>query len=271
MTTMLEGAGKTALVTGASSGIGRAFAELLAARGYALVLVARRRDRLEALAATLGQRHGVAAHVFVEDLTDPAAAARLVDALDRSGLSVDVLVNNAGYGVSGAYLTRPWAEHARFLQIMVTAVCELTHRLLPGMLERGWGRVINVSSVAALVPSPAGHTLYGAAKAFLVRFSEALSAEYGASGVRATALCPGFTFTEFHDVLGTRDRMNAMPRVLMLDAARVAREGYDAAMRGEPVWVTGRIYRLLVWLQTVLPKRLVRAVSARAGRRYRKT
>jgi hypothetical protein len=271
MTTTPEGHGRTALVTGASSGIGRAFAELLASHGYTLVLTARRRERLEALAAALRERHGVAAHVFVEDLTDAPAPARLADALAALGLHVDVLVNNAGYGVAGAYLKSTWADHARFLQIMVTAVCELTYRLLPGMLERGWGRIINVSSVAGLVPAPAGHTLYGASKSFLVRFSEALSAEYGSGGVHATALCPGFTYTEFHDVLGTRDRMNVMPKFLMLDATKVAREGYEAVMRGEPVIVNGWIYRVLVWLQTVLPKRLVRAASVRAGRRYRRT
>jgi short-subunit dehydrogenase len=263
-----EGDGKTALVTGASSGIGKAYAELLAEKGYGLILTARRRERLDALAADLGKRHGVAAQVVVADLAEPDAAAQIVAAL--GGARVDFLVNNAGYGVPGSYHNVPWADHQTFMQVMVMAVCDLTYRLLPGMVERGWGRIINIASVAGMVPAPAGHTLYGAAKAFLIRFSEALSAENAAHGVNVTAVCPGFTYSEFHDVLGTRDKMNRMPRMLWLDAPAVAREGYEAVMIGLPVVVNGRIYKTLVWLTGVLPQRLARWVSGGAGRRYRK-
>jgi hypothetical protein len=268
---MSEGRGRTALVTGASSGIGRAFAELLADRGYALVLTARRRERLDELAAALARERGVETHVIVDDLADPQACSRIVSELAQRKIHVDVLVNNAGYGVPGSYANVTWAEHEKFMQVMVMAVCDLTYRLLPGMIERGWGRIINVASVAGMVPSPAGHTLYGAAKAFLIRFSEALASENAARGVNVTALCPGFTWSEFHDVTGTRDRMNTVPGILWLDAPAVAREGYDAVMRGEPVMVNGRIYRFLVWLNGALPRRLSRWVSGLAGRRYRKT
>ncbi len=116
------------------------------------------------------------------------------------------------------------------------------------MIDRGWGRIINIASVAGMVPAPAGHTLYGASKAFLIRFSEALHAENGPKGVNATAVCPGFTFSEFHDVTGTRDKMNKMPGFLWLKADDVAREGYDAVMKGRSVVVNGRIYQFLVWL-----------------------
>jgi hypothetical protein len=268
---MKEGLGKTALVTGASSGIGKAFAELLAEKGYALVLTARRRDRLDELAAALGQRHGVATHTIVADLADADASADIVSALQHRRLTIDFLVNNAGYGVPGSYVNVPWPDHARFMQVMVTAVLDLTHRLLPAMLDRGWGRVINIASVAGMVPAPAGHTLYGASKAFLIRFSEALSAEGAPKGVHVTAVCPGFTYSEFHDVLGTRDRMNKMPSILWLDAPSVAREGYDAVMRGHSVVVNGWIYRFLVWLNGTLPRGLSRWLSGLAGRRYRKT
>jgi uncharacterized protein len=264
-----EGDGKTALVTGASSGIGKAFAELLAEKGYGLILTARRRERLDALAAELAERHGVATRAVAADLAEPDAAATIVAAL--GGARVDLLVNNAGYGVAGSYATVPWADHQAFMQVMVMAVCDLTYRLLPGMVERGWGRVINIASVAGMVPAPAGHTLYGASKAFLIRFSEALSAEYASRGVNVTAVCPGFTHSEFHDVLGTRDRMNKMPAVLWLDAPTVAREGYDAVMNGDSVVVNGRIYRILIWLTGVLPRRLSLWISGGAGRRYRKT
>lgn len=268
---MHEGQGRTALVTGASSGIGKAFAELLAGRGYALVLTARRGDRLDELAAALGQRHGIDTHTIVADLAEPNAPAAIAAELQRKGLTIDVLVNNAGYGVPGSYVNVGWADHSRFMQVLVTAVLDLTYRLLPPMIERGWGRVINIASVAGMMPAPAGHTLYGASKAFLVRFSEALAAENMAKGVNVTAVCPGFTLSEFHDVTGTRDRMNKMPGLLWLNANDVAREGYEAVMRGDPVVVNGRIYQLLVWLNGALPRRLARWVAGLAGRRYRKT
>ncbi len=264
-----EGDGKTALVTGASAGIGKAFAQLLAAKGYGLILTARRRDRLDELARQLNQQHRVATHVIVADLAEPDASARIADAVRAQGLHVDLLINNAGYGQPGSYVNVPWADHQRFIQIMMTAVCDLTYRLLPPMVERGWGRVINIASVAGLVPAPAGHTLYGASKAFVIRFSEALAAENLSKGVNVTAVCPGFTYSEFHDVTGTRQQMNSVPKIMWLDAADVAREGYDAVMRGDAVVVNGRIYRCLLWLMGVVPKALVRGISQRAGRRYR--
>ena len=268
---MKEGEGRTALVTGASSGIGKAFAELLAAKGYAVVLTARRRDRLDELAGQLAAQHQVVAHVIVADLAEPAASAQIAEAVRAQGLDIDVLVNNAGYGVPGSYVNVPWTDHQRFIQIMMTAVCDLTYRLLPPMLERGWGRVINIASVAGMVPAPAGHTLYGASKAFVIRFSEALAAENGPKGVNVTAVCPGFTYSEFHDVTGTRDKMSSVPAMLWLNANDVAREGYDAVMRGDSVVVNGRAYRLLIWLIGVVPRSIVKAVSASAGRRYRQT
>jgi len=268
---MREGEGKTALVTGASSGIGKAFAEHLAAKGYGLVLTARRRDRLDELAGQLAAAHGVPTHVIVDDLAEPDAPARIAAAVRASGLQIDFLINNAGYGVPGSYVNVAWADHQRFIQIMMTAVCDLTYRLLPAMIDRGWGRVINIASVAGMVPAPAGHTLYGASKAFVIRFSEALSAENTAKGVHVTAVCPGFTYSEFHDVTGTRQQMKSVPAMLWLDASDVAREGYEAVMRGDPVVVNGRAYRILLWLMGVVPRGLVKAVSRAAGRRYRKT
>jgi len=268
---MKEGSGKTALITGASSGIGKAFAQLLAQKGYAVVLTARRGDRLEALAAELREKYQVATHAIVADLAQPNASAQIASELASRRLAIDLLVNNAGYGVPGSYVNVPWLDHERFMQVMVTAVLDLTYRLLPGMIDRGWGRIINIASVAGMVPAPAGHTLYGASKAFLIRFSEALQAENGPKGVNATAVCPGFTFSEFHDVTGTRDRMDKMPGFLWLKADDVAREGYDAVMKGRSVVVNGRIYQFLVWLNGALPRSLSGWVSGQAGRRYRKT
>jgi hypothetical protein len=261
---------RTVLITGASSGIGEAFADVFSAHGFDLVLVARREDRLRALAERLSARDGVAAHVVVADLSEGDAVTRLCDELGARGLDIDALVNNAGYGVPGIFTGPAWAEHEAQMRVMVTVVAELTYRLLPGMVARGYGRIINVASLAALAPAPAGHTLYPAAKAFVVRFSEALSHEVRAAGVLVTALCPGFTMSEFHDRTGTRARVSRLPAFMWMDAATVARQGYDAVMAGTPVYVTGRVNRLIATLASVLPYAAVLRVSRRFSTLYRR-
>lgn len=265
-----EGTGRSALVTGASAGIGRAFADELAARGFDLILVARRRERLEAAANEIREREHVHVDVLPADLSVPGAPAAVVDEVRARGLAVQVLVNSAGYGVTGTYERRDWSVHRDFLQVMVTAPCELTHLLLPGMLERGWGRIIQIGSVAGQMPAPAGHTLYGASKAFMVRFAEALHAEHSGDGVHTTAVCPGFTYSEFHDVTGTRAQVSRMPGWMWMDAPTVARQGLDAVSRGQAVLINGRANRALVWFTRVLPQGLVRRAVSRSGRRYRR-
>lgn len=262
---------RTALVTGASSGIGEAFAEVLAAEGFDLVLAARREQRLQAVADRLRQRHALRVEILVADLSRADEPARMCEEIARRGMTVDVLVNSAGYGVPGDFVSSPWARQAALLQVTVHAATELTHRLLPGMIERGYGRILNVASLAAFVPAPAGHTLYAACKALIVKFSEALSNEVRSSGVYVTALCPGFTFSEFHDVTGTREMVRRLPSWLWSDAATVAREGYDALMAGRPVHVTGRINRGIATLARLAPQRLLVAVGRRTARAYRKS
>ena len=261
---------RVALVTGASSGIGEAFAEVFAAEGFDLVILARREARLHAVQSRLSEKYGVRVDVMAEDLEDPAAPARISADLEARGLKIDALVNNAGYGVPGSYIASGWDVHERFLQIMVVAVAELTHRLLPGMIERRYGRIINVASLAGLVPAPAGHTLYAASKAFLIKFSESLGHEVRRHGVSVTAVCPGFTYSEFHDVTGTRARMKSLPRFMWLSASDVARHGYDAVMAGESVVVTGRVNAAIATMVRMLPQRLVIGVGRRIGRQYRK-
>lgn len=254
-----------ALVTGASAGIGAALATELAARGCSLVLTARRLDRLDALAAALRARHGIRVESIAADLADAAAPERLCSDIEQRGIAIDVLVNNAGYGVTGHYPAQPWAVHAAFLQVMVTAPCELAHRLLPGMQQRGYGRIVNVASLAGLIPGSAGHTLYAASKAFLIKFSQSLALENAGRGVHVTALCPGFTYSEFHDVTGTRAIVSRMPKWMWLGADDVARQGIDAVERGEPVWVTGRVNRLIKSLVKLVPDRIaLRAVQKRS-------
>src|SRR5687768_9242121 len=261
---------RTALITGASSGIGEAFADVFAARGFDLVVTARREDRLRALANRVETRHGRRVEVITADLSQREAPATLCDEMAGRGLNIDALVNNAGYGIPGVYLSSPWARQEAMLQVMVVGLAELTHRLLPGMIERKYGRIINVASLAGLVPAPAGHTLYAASKAFVIRFSEALSHEVDRHGVHVTALCPGFTRSEFHDVAGTRDTVSRLPGWLWMDADTVARQGVDAVMAGTPIYVSGRINRTIATLVRFIPQWLVRSISRRVGRTYRK-
>ncbi|MEW9570229.1 SDR family NAD(P)-dependent oxidoreductase [Rhodanobacter sp. Si-c] len=257
------------LVTGASAGIGASFARALAARGHDLALTARRRERLESLAVELHQQHGCTVTVLAADLADPAAPKALCEELAQRGLAVDWLINNAGYGVPGSFAASDWRTHADFLQVLLNAPVELAWRLLPGMHERGYGRIVNVASLAGHVPGTAGHTLYAPAKVFLIKFSQGLALESRERGVHVCALCPGFTYSEFHDVTGTRTLMNKLPGFMWQNAGEVVAEGIAAVERGDAVHVTGRVNRLIKGMFKLMPDRLAFRLSARQGRRYR--
>ncbi len=256
-----------ALITGASSGIGAALAREYARRGVPLVLVARRAERLEALAAELSPQ--VDCVVIAADLADPATPARLFEQTQARGLFIETLVNNAGYGVPGRYLSADWRTHADFLQVLMTSVAELTHRYLPAMEAAGRGRILNVASLAGLVPASAGHTLYGATKLWLIRFSESLDQESRQRGVHVTALCPGMTYTEFHDVNGMRDKVAKLPKGIWLTSDEVARLGVDAVEAGKPRIVTGRANRVIAALSKYLPEAVARALIGSRSKDFR--
>ena len=262
---------RTALITGASAGIGAEFARQLAARGMNLVLVARRRDRLEVLARELSEQHGVTATIIARDLADPDTPRSIASRLHDQHIHVDFLVNNAGYGVPGKFNTPDWQAHSDFLQVLVTSVAELTYLLLPAMQENQWGRIINVASMAALMPGSGGHTMYAASKAFLVRFSESLAMENQQTGVRVIALCPGFTYSEFHDVTGTRELVSKMPKKMWLQAADVAHSGIQAIERKNflPVVIPGSYYRRIALLTRFMPQRLMLRYMRRRARDFR--
>lgn len=262
---------RLALVTGASAGIGAAFARHLAARGYDLALTARRLDRLDALADELRSRHGVLALTVAADLAEPGGPARILDHLAAEDRHVDCLINNAGYGLPGVYAETPWAEQAAFVQVMVTAPCELAHRVLGGMRERRFGRIVNVASLAGLMPPAAGHTLYAASKASLVRFSQSLHLETRGQGIHVSALCPGFTYTEFHDVNGTRERAaSSTPKWLWMLAGDVVEAGWRAVEANRPVCVPGAVNKAIAAVARAIPEDWALALMASQGGRVRK-
>lgn len=260
---------RVALVTGASAGIGKAFAVELARQEHDLVITARRQDRLEELAAELRRQHGARVEVIAADLADPAAPQRLFDAIADLGLSVDVLVNSAGYGLGTGYRSTTWPQNAEFLQVMITSVAHLTHLFVPSMVERGYGRVVHVASLAGLIHGAPGSTLYAASKAFLVRFAESLALELEGTGVAVTAVCPGYTWSEFHDVAGTRHRVSKVPSIAWMDAETVARQGIAAAHRGQTVYVNGFLNGAIEAAMRFMPRAAARGIMRGQAKRYR--
>jgi len=251
----------TALVTGASSGLGAEFASQLAARGHDLVLVARSKDRLEAVAGDLRQRHGVRADVFAHDLASAGAPERIVADLAAAGIAIDLLVNNAGFGTAGRFEEIPDGRDTDQLMVNVVSVVGLTRLLVPAMLARGGGGVINVGSTAGFQPSPY-FAAYAAAKTFVLNFSLALREEYRGRGLRVLALCPGPTRTAFFDSVGERAAIGA--RMMPADAVvRTALRAYDKD-RGYVVPGLGNAVN--AHLSPRRPRRLVTAIAKRVTR-----
>ncbi len=258
------------LITGASAGIGAAFARIYAGQGYDVALTARRAERLEALAGEITMRFGVEAYPIPADLADSAGPDAVLDALSAQGRAADALVNNAGYGLPGSYLNTTWSDQRAFLRLMVEAPMELAHKVLPGMTERRFGRIVNVASLAGLIPPAAGHTLYAASKALMVRFSQSLHLENLDTGVHVSALCPGFTISEFHDVNGTRERMNrSLPAWMWMGADEVAAAGYEAVEANRPVAVPGTPNKVIALAAKLLPDDWILALMASQGARFR--
>lgn len=262
---------RLALITGASAGIGAASARIWADHGYDLAITARRGERLEALAQEISLRFGTEAIPIVADLADPAAPAAILDQIAAHGRVVDALINNAGYGLSGTFTQSDWPDQRDSLQVMLTAPTELMHRVLPGMVERRFGRIVNVASLAGLAPGSVGQTLYAGIKSYLIKVSQSLHLENLSTGVHVTALCPGFTWSEFHDVNGAREMLNAsVPRFLWLGADEVAASGYEAAEANRPVCVTGAPNKAIAAFAKVVPDDWALALMAGQGSRFRK-
>ncbi|MEM7493273.1 MAG: SDR family oxidoreductase [Pseudomonadota bacterium] len=260
------------LVTGASAGIGAEFARQYASRGWDVALTARRADRLEQLSAEIRNRYGVEALIIAQDLAAPDSVDAILKTINEAGRHVDGVINNAGYGLTGTFFNTSWQDQADFMRVLFTAPVELTHKVLPGMAERGFGRIINVASLAGYTPGSNGHTLYASVKSGLIKFSESIAAEAKAAGhndVHCTALCPGFTWSEFHDVNGTREATNTMPDWMWMDAEPVVEAGIAACDRGQPVVVPGAVNKGLATLSRILPEPIGRGIVAAQSRRYR--
>jgi len=240
--------------------------------GYDLALTARRADRLDRLAEEISLRYGVEALTVTADLAEPEAPGQILDFLTAHGRTIDALVNNTDYSLPSAFLDTRWEDQRAVIQVMMTAPAELAHRVLPGMVHRRFGRIVNVASLAGLVPGAAGHTLYGAVKAFMVRFSQSLHLETAAQGVHVSALCPGFTYSEFHDVAGTRAQITqSTPPWLWLGADEVAAAGYEAVEANRAICVPGAPNKAIAALTKMIPDDWALALMASQGPRFRKT
>ena len=236
--------GKTALITGASAGLGLEFARQLAAAGYNLVLVARNPERLDATAGELTAAHAIAVETIPADLSEPGAPQSLFDEVQRRTLAIDFLVNNAGIAGPNLLEESDWSKQESFYRLMMTSIAQLCHLFIPPMQERGFGRVINVASVAGRLARPGGCN-YGPTKAWVIAMSEELAMTVAKDGVNVSALCPGFTHTEFHERAGLMDMKNSSPGLIWYDADVVVREGLAAVEKGKRVFVSGRLYRFL--------------------------
>jgi len=249
----------TALITGASGGLGAEYARLFAADKHDLILVARRRDRLEALARELTAAHAVKALVVPADLAVPDGATHVIEEVRRAGLHVDFVVNNAGFGTSGAFVALDLARELEMIRVNIISLLTLTRSFLPAMVARRRGRILNIGSTAGFPPGPY-MAVYYASKAFVNSFTEALSYELRSSGVTVTLSCPGATDTEFSNVAGNSHsllfRLGAAP------AATVAKQGYRAMMKGKPMVIHGLKNKLTVQSLRISPRSLARAVAA---------
>jgi short-subunit dehydrogenase len=247
------GARPVTLVTGASAGLGAEFARQCRARGDALVLVARRRDRLEALAAELG-----GADIVAADLSGPGASERLIDEVEAMGLAVETLINNAGFGLAGRFAGQPAERLAEMIALNVGALTALCRRVLPAMLERRRGAILNIASTAAFQAGPYS-AVYYASKAYVLSLTEALHQEARGKGVHVTALCPGPTATEFFAVAGSADGTLAK---LATDPASVVRAGLDGLARNRAIVIPGLRNKLTAQANRLLPRATMRRIVA---------
>jgi short-subunit dehydrogenase len=251
-----------ALITGASSGIGLELAKLFAQDGHDLVLVARRGDRLRALAAELATRHRVRSTVITADLADAATPRDIARSVAAAGLEIRCLVNNAGFGLTGPFAATDITAELRMIQVNISALTHLTKLFLPGMLARREGAILNVASTAGFVPGPL-MAVYYATKAYVISFSEALAEEVAGSGATVTVLCPGATRTGFWAAAGSDAKARLLRRPWVADAASVARAGYEGLRAGKRMVIPGLANKIMIQSTRVAPRVLLAKIARR--------
>lgn len=249
--------GKTALITGASSGIGLAFAHLFAAEGYDLVVIARSEGKLQQLAQEIQTEHGVKVTVIAKDLTNPHSPREIYDALQAAGIHVDILVNNAGFATYGLFHESELQKEMDMIQLNIATLTEMTHLFLPPMIVRGEGKILNMASTAAFQPGPL-MAVYYASKAFVLHFSEAIANELQGTGVTVTTLCPGPTESGFQARANMED--SKLVQNGLMSSAEVVRQGYEALLKGKTVEVPGLGNKLGTLAPRFVPRKITTAL-----------
>jgi len=252
-----------ALVTGATSGIGLEISKTLAERGCALVLTARQRDPLEQLSQSLEKTYGINVDYCVGDLEDPSTPQVLYDFCHQKGYKINLLVNNAGYALPTPFHETPMEAEERFLRVLAISVIALTKLFLKDMIKTRAGKIMIISSVAAFAPPSKIQTLYGPVKTFINKFSEGLNLNYNEMGITSTAVCPGYTITNFHAASGVQEQMDRVPAFMKKTASRVAKEAVEATLKGKKICVPTKTFKLIVFLLKILPHALFPIFSKR--------
>ena len=242
-----------ALITGASSGIGEEIAKNLAKKGYNLILTARREDLLDKLAQDLRKKYNIDVSVIAKDLSKYETPKEILSFCEKNNYRVDLLVNNAGYGIKTSFHETSLEDEEDFIRVLGTSVIMLTKLFLPKMISNGEGKIMIVSSTAAFAPPSAIHPLYGPIKTFVNRFSDSININYKNKGITSTAVCPGFTVTGFHTASGVQEQMDRVPDFLVFSAKRIADEAVQATLAGKSLCVPTKTYKFLVFMLKILP------------------
>ena len=260
---------KYALVTGASSGIGLEVSKNLAAKGYNLVLTARRTDLLNDLANNIENQYGVDVDIISKDLSLYDSPKEIYQFCKSNNYDINLLVNNAGYGIKTAFHNTSVEDEENFIRVLGTSVIMLTKLFLPKMIENGDGKIMIVSSVASFAAPSAIQPLYGPIKTFMNRFSDSININYKHKGITSTSVCPGFTVTGFHTASGVQEQMDRVPKFMVFSAERIAKEAVDATLAGKSLCVPTKTYKFLVFMLKNIPQSILRLIgTALAPGRY---
>ncbi len=250
-----------ALITGASSGIGLEIAKNLAARGYNLILTARRIDLLETLAKEITDENNIKVDIISKDLSKSGSPKEIFEFCKSNNYKVEILVNNAGYGIKTSFHETSIEAEEDFIRVLGTSVIMLTKLFLPEMLDNGGGKIMIVSSVASFAAPSAIQPLYGPIKTFMNRFSDAININYKHKGITSTSVCPGFTVTGFHAASGVQEEMDRVPKFMVFSAERIAREAVQATLAGKALCVPTKTYKLLVFMLKNIPQSILRLLG----------